>query len=120
MCLPFRMIVTKTGKDEAILLFEFIFHFQSLPKNTFSTILKALKFIALSDKLHKSTNMEVRSIAISNLSEAATFCYVTQHLHLWYPRSFKELLLLLPRCLFGNYHELAAWKWTVVQMILAS
>jgi hypothetical protein len=38
----------KRGKDEALFFFIFMFHFQSLPKDTFSNTLKALKFIALS------------------------------------------------------------------------
>lgn len=59
----------KRGKDEALFFFIFMLHFQSLPKHTFFNTLKALKFIALSGELYKSTNMEVRSIAISNFCQ---------------------------------------------------
>lgn len=45
---PSKADSQKRGKDEALFFFIFMFHFQSLPKDTFSNTLKALKFIALS------------------------------------------------------------------------
>jgi len=55
-----------------------MFHFESLPKDTFSTTLKALKFIALSEGVAQINEYgSPIHWHWQSLTQVTTFCYVT-------------------------------------------